>query len=84
MLRRSRSGLGKLNRELSRFKANVVLMQVKEKIAQIVENLPEEVLGSLLEYLKQLEKASIEKKHLSLNLSTILSEDKILLEKLAK
>ena len=59
-------------------------MEVKEKIAQIVENLPEEVLGSLLEYLKQLEKASIEKKHLSLNLSTILSEDKILLEKLAK
>lgn len=59
-------------------------MEIKQEIAQIVDALPDEVLGELLHYLRQVEKASTEKMRLSLNLHTILSEDRALLEKLAQ
>ena len=60
------------------------LMEVKQEINQIVDALPKEVLNELLQYLRQVEKASQEKIRLSLNLKTILTEDKELLERLAK
>nr|MBI1229203.1 hypothetical protein [Cytophagales bacterium] len=59
-------------------------MELKQEIAQIVDKLPNEVLGELLQYLRQVEKTTIEKMRLSLNLNTILTEDRDLLEKLAK
>ena len=59
-------------------------MAHRQEIAQIVDTLPEEVLGELLQYLRQVEKASQEKARLSLHLKTILLEDKGLLERLAK
>jgi len=59
-------------------------MAHRQEIAQIVDTLPEEVLGELLQYLRQVEKASQEKARLSLHLKTILLEDKDLLERLAK
>ena len=59
-------------------------MEVKQEINQIVDALPKEVLNELLQYLRQVEKASQEKIRLSLNLKTILTEDKELLERLAK
>jgi hypothetical protein len=59
-------------------------MEVKKEIATIVNNLPNEVLSELLQYLRQVEKSSVDKIQLSLNLSTILTEDQELLEKLAK
>lgn len=59
-------------------------MGIKQEIVQIVNSLPDEVLGELLHYLRQVEKSSAEKMRLSLNLNTILTEDKELLEKLAK
>lgn len=59
-------------------------MEIKQEIAQIVDALPDEVLGELLHYLRQVEKTSTEKMRLSLNLHTILSEDRALLEKLAQ
>ncbi|MFT6479436.1 MAG: hypothetical protein ACI9V1_002399 [Spirosomataceae bacterium] len=59
-------------------------MSVKQEIAKIVDTLPSDVLGELLHYLRQIEKASQEKKRLSLNLNTILTEDRELLEKLAQ
>ncbi len=59
-------------------------MNVKQEITQIVDTLPDEVLNELLEYLRQVEKVSQEKMRLSLNLKTILTEDRELLEKLAK
>lgn len=59
-------------------------MEIKQEIAQIVDALPDEVLGELLHYLRQVEKTSTEKMRLSLNLNTILSEDRALLEKLAQ
>jgi predicted RNA-binding protein with EMAP domain len=60
------------------------LMEVKQEINQIVDALPKEVLDELLQYLRQVEKASQEKIRLSLNLKTILTQDKDLLERLAK
>lgn len=59
-------------------------MEPKNEIVQIVNKLPDEVLGELLQYLRQVEKTSPEKMRLSLNLNTILTEDRELLEKLAK
>lgn len=59
-------------------------MEVKQEITEIVNNLPDEVLEELLQYLRQVEKTTAEKMRLSLNLNTILAEDQELLEKLAK
>lgn len=59
-------------------------MELKQEIVQIVDKLPNEVLGELLKYLRQVEKTTAEKMRLSLNLNTILKEDRELLEKLAK
>lgn len=59
-------------------------MELKQEIVQIVNKLPNEVLGELLQYLRQVEKTTKEKMRLSLNLNTILAEDRELLEKLAK
>lgn len=61
-----------------------MVMELKQEITQIVNTLPEDVLGEVLQYLQQLEKVSHEKMRLSLNLKTILTEDKELLERLAK
>jgi len=59
-------------------------MEPKTEIVQIVNKLPNEVLGELLQYLRQVEKTTPEKIRFSLNLNTILTEDRDLLEKLAK
>lgn len=59
-------------------------MELRQEIVQIVNNFPKEVLGELLQYLRQVEKTTAEKMRLSLNLNTILTEDRELLEKLAK
>jgi hypothetical protein len=59
-------------------------MEPKQEITQIIDTLPDEVLGELLQYLRQVEKASQEKARLSLHLKTILLEDRDVLERLAK
>ncbi len=59
-------------------------MEVKQEISQIVDTLPNDVLDELLHYLRQIKKVPQEKMRLSLNLKTILAEDRELLERLAK
>lgn len=59
-------------------------MEIRAEINQIVENLPEDVLSKVLQYLRQIEKESGDKIRLSLNLNTILEEDDELLERLAQ
>jgi hypothetical protein len=59
-------------------------MEPKQEIAQIIDTLPDEVLGEIVQYLRQVEKASQEKARSSLHLKTILLEDKELLKRLAK
>lgn len=59
-------------------------MQVKEEIVKIVDNLPDDFLQELLQYLKKLDQASQANAKLSLNLNAILIEDKEVLSKLAQ
>ena len=59
-------------------------MEIKEEIKQIVDTLPEDVLGELLQYLRQIEKESRSQLHLSLNINTVLAEDNELLERLVE
>jgi hypothetical protein len=58
--------------------------EIKSEIYKVVESVPEEILESVLAYLKELSKADNNKISLSLNLKQILIEDKELLQKLAE
>ena len=59
-------------------------MEAKQEIAHIINTLPDAVVAELLQYLRQVEKASQEKMRLSLHLNTVLTEDRELLERLAQ
>ena len=59
-------------------------MELKQEIARIIDTLPEDVLSELVQYLRQVERASQEKARMSLHLKTILLEDRDVLERLAK
>lgn len=58
--------------------------EVKTAINEILENIPEEALQDVFEYLKSVQDKSTTSITLSKNLRTILKEDKELLERLAK
>lgn len=58
--------------------------QVRTKINELLENTPENVLNEVLEYLKSVKDNSAKNVTLSQHLRHILSEDKELLERLAK
>jgi hypothetical protein len=57
---------------------------IKSEIQKSLDNVPERVLQDVLDFLKQIENQSIEKINLTMNLKDILTEDKELLERLAK
>lgn len=57
---------------------------IKDKINRIIENIPDEILEDVLEYLKSLTDKPKDKIILSKNLSKIIEEDKNLLERLAQ
>jgi hypothetical protein len=58
--------------------------EVKTAINQLLENTSEEVLKEVFDYLKTVNQKSQDSVTLSQNLRTILTEDKELLERLAK
>ena len=58
--------------------------EVKTAINELLDNTPENVMEEVLEYLKSFEGKSGNALSLAKNLKTILSEDKELLERLAK
>lgn len=58
--------------------------ELKSEIQKSLDKVPESVLEDALSYLKQAEGQSNESLRLMKNLSEILSEDKKLLERLAK
>lgn len=60
------------------------MAEVKEEINNIINRLPDDVLKDVWLYLKQLENNSKEDVELSVHLRKILTEDKNLLERLAK
>lgn len=59
-------------------------METKQEILEIVEKLPDEHLNELLEYLRRLEQSSFESTLVEKYLGVIISEDKEVLENLAK
>ena len=58
--------------------------EVKEQINKVLDNVSDEALESILNYLKELISKSENDLILSNNLNKILSEDKEVLERLAK
>ena len=57
---------------------------LKDRINKVLEDIPEEILGDVLEYLKSLTNRSKGSIKLTDNLRKILDEDKYLLDRLAK
>jgi mRNA-degrading endonuclease RelE of RelBE toxin-antitoxin system len=58
--------------------------QIKTEIQKVLDNVPEAILQDVLDFLKELQNQPGEKVKLTNNLRQILSEDKELLERLAK
>jgi len=58
--------------------------EIRSEIQKTLENIPENVLQDILDYLKLIQGKSADKIELSKNLRDILTEDKELLERLAK
>jgi hypothetical protein len=58
--------------------------EIKSEIQKTLDNIPENVLLDILDYLKVIQGKSADNVRLSKNLRDILTEDKELLERLAK
>jgi|JI10StandDraft_1071094.scaffolds.fasta_scaffold00772_16 hypothetical protein len=58
--------------------------EIKSEIKKSLDRVPDSVLQTIFDLLKQAEKHPAEKVDLTKNLQKILSEDKALLERLAK
>ena len=58
--------------------------QIKNEIEKLLDIVPDEVLQDLLDFLKQAQKQTGDQLELSNYIKKILTEDKHLLEKLAK
>ncbi|NLD46820.1 MAG: hypothetical protein GX660_06425 [Clostridiaceae bacterium] len=58
--------------------------ELKDMISRVLDDIPEDVLVDVLEYLKSLTNKSGDTVRLTQNLRQILDEDKHLLEQLAK
>lgn len=58
--------------------------EIKSEIQKSLDKVPESVLQDVLKFLKQIENHSADKVNLTMNLKDILTEDKELLERLAK
>ena len=59
-------------------------MEIKQEITQLVDSLPDEMLGEVLTYLRELDKKKPTTRRLSAHLPAILTEDREVLTKLAK
>ena len=57
--------------------------EIKSEIQKTLDNIPEDVLQDILDYLKEIQGKSTRKIKLSKNLQDILTEDKELLARLA-
>ncbi len=58
--------------------------EIKFEIQRTLDNIPENVLQDILDYLKSIQGKSADKVKLGKNLRDILTEDKELLDRLAK
>ncbi len=58
--------------------------EVKSEIQKVLDKVPDNLLQDILDYLKTIQSKSADTVQLSKNLKQIISEDKALLERLAK
>lgn len=58
--------------------------EVKSEIQKVLDKVPDNLLQDILDYLKTIQSKSSDTIQLSKNLKQIISEDKALLERLAK
>lgn len=58
--------------------------EIKSEIQKTLDNIPENVLEDILNYLREIQGYRADKINLEKNLRAILTEDKALLERLAK
>ena len=58
--------------------------EIKSEIQKVIDTFPENILGEILQYLKQVQKANFKNVEMSIHVGQILREDKTLLEKLAQ
>jgi uncharacterized phage protein gp47/JayE len=58
--------------------------EIKSEIQKSIDKVPESVLQDILDFLKSVENKSHEQLNLAKNLKNILTEDKELLDRLAK
>ena len=58
--------------------------EVKTEIQKVLDKVPDNILQDILDYLKTIQSKSSDTVQLSQNLKQIISEDKALLERLAK
>ncbi|MXV50966.1 hypothetical protein GS399_08275 [Pedobacter sp. HMF7647] len=58
--------------------------QIKTEIQKVLDEVPENALQDVLDFLKDLQSSSSEKIKLTNNVRQILAEDRVLLEKLAR
>lgn len=58
--------------------------EIKSEIQKALDNIPENALQVILDYLKEIEGNPADQIKLAKNLRDILNEDKVLMEKLAK
>jgi len=59
-------------------------IEIKTEIQKVLDQVPENVLQNVLDFLKELQTKSADDRKFANNLRNILSEDKELLEKLAQ
>lgn len=62
----------------------MTITQIRTEIQKVLDNVPENALQDVLDFLKELQSASPEHIKLTNNLRQILAQDKELLEKLAQ
>jgi hypothetical protein len=62
----------------------MTIKEVKSEIQKVLNKVPDNLLQDILDYLKTIQSKSSDTVQLSKNLKQIISEDKALLERLAK
>jgi hypothetical protein len=65
-------------------KLDMTSIEIKTEIQKVLDQVPENVLQNVLDFLKELQTKSADDRKFANNLRNILSEDKELLEKLAQ
>lgn len=65
-------------------KKDMTAHEVKQEITKLLEEIPEDSLPQVLEYLQQIKELSAKEVSMGQNLSKILKEDREVLEKLAQ